>query len=57
MRAAFLTERLTDMLSRESDVALLDLFWSNKFLSNIQKALTSKFGGEVGYVALDSRKL
>ena len=41
LRATFLTERLTDMLSRESDVAVLDLYWSNKYCKDIEKALTS----------------
>jgi len=57
IRANFLVDRMTEMLSRESDVAVLDLYWSNKLASDIEKVLTPIFSGEVGYIPLDLRKL
>ena len=39
IRTKFLVDRLTDMLSREQDVAVLDLYWSNKFVCSIDKVL------------------
>ena len=35
----FLVNRLCEMLARSAEVAVLDLYWSNKFVSNIDKAL------------------
>jgi hypothetical protein len=40
-RATFLVDRLVEMLSRSADVAVLDLYWSNKFVHNIEKVLTA----------------
>ena len=57
MRATFLVDRLSEMLSRESDVAILDLYWSNKFVFNIEKVLTENLSGDIGYYPLDLRKL
>ena len=57
MRATFLVDRLSEMLSRESDVAILDLYWSNKFVFNIEKVLTENLSSEIGYYPLDLRKL
>ena len=57
MRASFLIDRMTDMLSRESDVTVLDLYWSNKFASSIEKVLTEVLAKDVGYISLDLRKL
>lgn len=57
MRASFLIDRMTDMLSRESDVTVLDLYWSNKFASSIEKVLTEVLAKDVGYIPLDLRKL
>lgn len=57
MRATFLIDRLSEMLSRESDVAVLDLYWSNKFACNIEKVLTQNLNSDVGYHPLDLRKL
>lgn len=56
-RAAFLIEKLSEMLAREQDVAILDLYWGNKFVSDIEKVLTAKLGHEVGYLPLETRKL
>lgn len=52
-----MVERLCEMLAKEQDVAVLDLYWSNKFVVDIEKALTAKLGHEVGYLPLESRKL
>lgn len=57
MRATFLVDRLSEMLSRESDVAILDLYWSNKFVFNIEKVLTENLSSDIGYYPLDLRKL
>ena len=35
LRAQFLVQRFSDMLSRDADVSVLDLYWSNKFVNNI----------------------
>ena len=57
MRASFLIDRMTDMLSRDSDVTVLDLYWSNKFANSIEKVLTEVLSKDVGYIPLDLRKL
>ena len=38
-KTEFLANRLSDMLVRGAEVAVLDLYWSNKFVKNIDKAL------------------
>ena len=45
------------MLARQSDVTYLDLYWSNKFASSIEKTLTEVLSADVGYRALDLGKL
>ena len=45
------------MLSRNADVAVLDLYWSNKFASNLDKALIAELGKTAGYTPLDLRQL
>lgn len=45
------------MLAKEQDVAVLDLYWSNKFVIDIEKGLTGKLNHEVGYLPLETRKL
>ena len=45
------------MLARQADVTYLDLYWSNKFASNIEKVLTEELSADVGYRALDLGKL
>ena len=57
MRTNFLIDRLSEMLSRDSDVATLDLYWSNKFASDIERVLTAELSSDVGYIPLDLRKL
>ena len=57
MRATFLVDRLSEMLSRESDVAILDLYWSHKFVFNIEKVLTENLSSDIGYYPLELRKL
>ena len=56
-RATFLVDKLSEMLAREQDVAVLDLYWSNKFVKDIEKVLTDKLSHEVGYLPLETRKL
>lgn len=43
------------MLSRSADVAVLDLYWSNKFVSKIDQALVEELGKTAGYTPLDLR--
>ena len=57
MRSRFLVDRLTDMLSREQDVSVLDLYWSNKFVSSIDKVLKEGMADEPDSAQLDLRKL
>ena len=45
------------MLSRNAEVAVLDLYWSNKFASNLDKALIAELGKTAGYTPLDLRQL
>ena len=40
MRAAFLIDRLTEMLARDSQVTVLDLYWSNRFASQLEEVFT-----------------
>lgn len=54
-KAEFLIGRLTEMLSRSADVAVLDLYWSNKFVSKIDQALVEELGKTAGYTPLDLR--
>ena len=56
-KANFLVNRLADMLSWGQDVAILDIYWSNKFTKTLDSALTEKFGANVGYTPIDIRKL
>ena len=57
LRAKFLADRLADMLSREQDVTVLDLYWSNKFLGNIDRVLKSQLSEDQNYSPLDLRRL
>ena len=45
------------MLSREQDVSVLDLYWSNKFVSSIDKVLKAGMADEPDSAQLDLRKL
>ena len=45
------------MLSREQDVTVLDLYWSNKFLGNIDRVLKSQLSEDQNYSPLDLRRL
>ena len=45
------------MLSRNADTAVLDLYWSNKFVSKIDKVLVEELGNTAGYTPLDLRQL
>lgn len=54
-KTELLVGRLTDMLSRDADVAVLDLYWSNKFVHTVEKIFVAQIGNMSGYKPLDLR--
>ena len=50
-------DRVCAMIENKSEFAVLDLYWSNKFINNISESLIQQIGNHTGYLPLDLRQL